>query len=88
MQSLQKHGTIYFKHSIRYMIIASEVKRRVYILVYPIYISFYMHIYENRRQCIKSLKMSVETSDENKFSYIYVLNPFLKLAGPTRTDPA
>ena len=37
--------------------------------------SFYMHTW-NRLQCIKSVKMVVETSDENQFSYFFVLNPF------------
>ena len=33
--------------------------------------SFYMH---NRKQRIKSLKMVVETSDKNQYSYCYILN--------------
>ena len=33
----------------------------------------------NRAQRIKSLKMVVEDQDTNQFSYLYVLNPFLKL---------
>ena len=37
-------------------------------------------MYENFRQRIKYFKkMAVETSDENQFSYLYVLNPFIKL---------
>ena len=43
--------------------------------------SFYMHIW-NRLQRIKSIKMVVETSDKDQFSYFYVLNPFLKLTRP------
>ena len=35
-------------------------------------------MYGNRRQRIKSLKMVIETSDENQFSYLYSLNPFLR----------
>ena len=42
-------------------------------------------VYGNRRQHIKSLRMIVETSDENKYSYFYVLNPFIKLPDPTMT---
>ena len=41
--------------------------------------SFCMH---NLQQRIKSLKMVVETSDENKYYYYHVLNPFLKLIRP------
>ena len=37
--------------------------------------SFYMF---NRQQRIKSLKMVVETSDKNQYSYFYMLNSFLK----------
>ena len=50
--------------------------------------SFCMHsIYENRRHCIKCLKMVVETSDKNFFSYFYALNNFLRLTRPDRTRP-
>ena len=31
-------------------------------------------------QCIKSLKIIVETSDKNQYSYFYILNSFLKKA--------
>ena len=41
-------------------------------------------MYRNRRQRIRSFKMVAETSDENQFSYFYVLNPFLKLTRPDR----
>ena len=39
--------------------------------------SFYMHIW-NSLQRIKSLKMVVDTSDKNQFSYFYILSPFLE----------
>ena len=39
-------------------------------------ILLYMH---NRQQLIKSLKMVVETSDKNQYSYFYILNLFLKM---------
>ena len=41
--------------------------------------SFYMH---NRQQLIKSLKMVVETSDKNQYSYFHILNLFLKMTWP------
>jgi len=34
----------------------------------------------NRLQRIKSVKMVVETSDKNQYSYFYILNSFLKKA--------
>ena len=34
----------------------------------------------NRHQLIKSLKIDVETSDKNQYSYFYILNSFLKKA--------
>ena len=34
----------------------------------------------NRRQGIKSLKIVVETSDKNQYSYFYILNSILKKA--------
>ena len=34
----------------------------------------------NRRQGIKSLKIVVETSDKNQYSYFYILNSFLTKA--------
>ena len=46
----------------------------------------FTYIHENRRQRIKSLKIVIETSNENQFSYFYVLNPFLKLTKPGPTQ--
>ena len=46
--------------------------------------SLYMH---NRQQRIKSLKMVVETSNKNQYSYFYILNLFLKLTQPVPTWP-
>ena len=43
--------------------------------------SFYVH---NRQQRIKSLKIVVESSNKNQYSYFYIPNLFLKL---TRPDP-
>ena len=36
-----------------------------------------MHVW-NRLQRIKSVKMVVETSDKNQYSYFYIVNSFLK----------
>ena len=47
--------------------------------------SFQMHICD-RLQRIKSLKMIVETSHKNQFSYFSVLNQFLKFTWPNQTQ--
>ena len=41
------------------------------------YMGIYIYIYENHRQRVKSLRVVVENSARNQFSYFYVLNPFL-----------